>query len=208
MTAFLVLWSADRIKALRQRGELGQPPRVLYGSPHGSAPKLTRYGVAPGDAVYVVMLAKGVVSIVTRIEVAEIIDVDAFMQRLGVDAADRALHLWAMIDKLARARRELGHALPFGCVDEAAIPARATPMRVDVPIGPDILGALRFCDKRGAERGLPLVDGKLTKANSIQGHVYRLTPASAALLARVVDDAPAGAAAAPARSTARRPRGA
>ena len=60
VASFLVLWSADRITALRNRGELGQVPRVLYGSPHTSAPRLTRYGVSPGDTVYVVMLAKGV----------------------------------------------------------------------------------------------------------------------------------------------------
>lgn len=192
MTSFLVLWSADRIKALRDRGELGQVPRVLYGSPHTSAPRLTRYGVSPGDAVYVVMLAKGVVSIVTRIEVAEIITIDAFMQRLGVSAADRALHLWTMYDKLARERPELGHALPFGCVDEAAIPANATPMRVDLPIPPEILQAVRFCDKRGVERGLPLVEGRLTKTTSIQGHVFRLSLASAAQLATVVAGASQG----------------
>ena len=70
--------------------------------------------------------------------------------------------------------------------------AQATPMRVDLPIRPEVLREIRFCDRRGVERGLPLVDGRLARATSIQGHVYRLSPSSASQLATVVAEAAPG----------------
>jgi hypothetical protein len=187
--AYLVAWAQDRVKLLAR--EVGRPVRVLYGSPHQSAPSLRRYGISTGDTVFIVGQKQGVVSILSRVRVKVVVSAqDFFREGLKLPSKDLALaedHLWALEDKLRGERPELGHQLPFGCVDEAAIPTDATPIRTDQIIPPKVLGAIRLRDARGRERALPVENGRLQKPMSIQGHYFRLVPASAALLDAVVD---------------------
>ena len=185
--SYLLLWPQRRIDQLKKNGEVGQPLEVLYGSPHSSAPSLRRYGIESGDHVYVVGLRAGVVYVVARIEVEKVISTDEyFRDYLRLPARDLKLHLWDMEEKLARDRPQLGHRLPFGCVDEAAVAASSSPVTLDAPIPVDVLAALRFRTKRGEERSLPLEQGLLRKLPALQGHFHRLTPETVPLLEGLV----------------------
>jgi hypothetical protein len=184
---FVVLWPAKRLAWLDRIGEIGMLPEVIYGSPHGSAPSLKRYGIQPGDRIFIVSLLRGDLYVVTRFVLDRVITTDAyFKDHLGLGDADLALHLWKLSEKLGAERPELGHRLPFGCVDEAALPREASPMRLDLLVPRAVLEELRFRPKRGEAYGLPLRDGKITKTNSVQGHFYRLIPESTAALDALV----------------------
>jgi len=160
---------------------------VFYGSPHGSAPPLSRYGVGAGASIYIVYLRDGVLFLVARVVVGEVISVEAYLEEhLKLPAALLKKHLWALEDELWKTRPELGHRLPFGCVDEAALLTRSSPLSRGQEIPVKITAALRFVTKKGEERSLPLVVGKLKKLSAIQGHFHRLTPASAIELERLL----------------------
>jgi hypothetical protein len=127
------------------------------------------------------------VYLVARIEVEKVISADEyFRDYLRLPARDLKLHLWDLEEKLARGRPQLGHRLPFGCVDEAAVAASSSPVTLDAAVPVDVLAALRFRTKRGEERSLPLEQGLLRKLATLQGHFHRLTPETAPLLERLV----------------------
>lgn len=188
--AFLLSWSGDRCSALKRRGELGKPIEVLYGSPHTSAPSLHRYQVGPGDIVYIVAMRSGELFLVTRLVIREIVCVKEYLRRLGVSEAILALHLFDLEEQLKTLRPELGHRLPFGCVDEAALPSVSTPARLDLQIPSAALQRLVFRTMRGIERGLALREGKMAKPSTLNGHFFRLTEASAAVLEAVATGTP------------------
>lgn len=185
-TSYFVNWSQDRCRGLRKNGDVG-PLRAVYGSPHTSAPKLSKYGVGPGDRLFVTALDKGQVCIVAAMTVEQILDVLAFLAaRHGVPAEALELHLWKLCDKLHAERPELGHELPFGCVDEVAVGDDGTSIRFDRIIPGDVLARVEVVTKKGVVRGLPVTDGRLTKPTSITGHVYRLTSKAASLFEAVL----------------------
>jgi hypothetical protein len=186
-TSYLVLWPERRISWFGKLGEIGRPLTMMYGSPHGSAPSLKRYGIGPGDRIFIVSLKKGAVSVLARATVGTMITTDEyFRDHLRLSKEELALHLWTLSEKLEAERRDLGHRLPFGCVDEVALFAECTPLTLGTEVPPKVLAAIRFQPKTGAERALPLVDGKLKNVTPIQGHFFRLSPASARALDRLV----------------------
>ena len=104
--SFLVLWSQDRIKSLKAKGELGTPLRVVYGSPHQSAPSLLRYGVTSGDTIFVVGLKGGALHLISKVQVAQIVSADDFFRdHLRLSPAELNLRLWELEKRLALSRR-------------------------------------------------------------------------------------------------------
>jgi len=189
--SYLLLWPQKRLDQLERDGEVGTALTMMYGSPHGSAPSLRRYDVSPGDFIFIVGLKAGVIYLVTRACVSELITADAyFRDHLGLPEADLKLHLWNLAEKLAKQRPELGHRLPFGCVDEVALLSSASPVALDLPIPAEVTAALRFRTKKGEERSLPLVNGLLRKQTALQGHIHRLTPETAPLLEALAASSP------------------
>jgi len=190
-TGYLIMWPSDRVDRLKKHGEIGLPLKVLFGSPHGSAPSMRRYGIGPGDALFVVFVRKGDVYLLSRLVVGDLISVEAFVRDcLGVGKDDLELHPWDLWVKLAKDRPDLGQLQPWGCVDEAAVPASSTPARTDQAIPSDLLARLRFVTKRKEVRALPLVDGKLKKVVALQGHFHRLDEASREELDRLLSATP------------------
>jgi hypothetical protein len=191
--SFVLNWSQKKLDLLKKDGEVGTSLTMMYGSPHSSAPSLRKYGVGPGDFIYIVGLKAGLLSMVTRVEVGSLITADEyFRDHLRLPEADLKLHLWTLSEKLWKERRELGHRLPFGCVDEVALFSSATPVTLDRTIPTEVTAALRFRTKKGEERSLPLVGGLLKKLSALQAHIHRLTPETAPLLEALVTPGPAG----------------
>lgn len=190
-TSYVVLWAKRHLEWLTGLGERGKPLEIIYGSPHSSAPSLRRYGVGQGDRIFIVTLKQGALAIVARARVDRVITTEEyFRDHLRLSPSLLATHLWAMSEKLAKEQPELGHRLPFGCVDEVGLFSESTPFGLDAPVPPKVLGSLRFRPKTGEERALPLVDGKLKNATPIHGHFFRLAPASARSLDAIVDGEP------------------
>ncbi len=185
--SFVLNLSQKRLDVLKKDGEVGTSLTMMYGSPHSSAPSFRRYGVGPGDFIYIVGLKAGLLSLVMRAKVEALITADEyFRDHLKLPEKLRKMHLWDMSDKLWKEQRELGHRLPFGCVDEVALFASATPITLDRNIPTEVTAALRFRTKKGEERSLPLVGGLLKKLSALQAHIHRLTPETAPLLDALV----------------------
>jgi hypothetical protein len=185
--SFVLNWSQKRLDQLQKDGEVGTSLTMMYGSPHSSAPSFRRYGVGPGDFIHIVGLKAGRLSLITRACVDTLITADAyFKDHLRLPEKTLKMHLWDMSEKLWEERRELGHRLPFGCVDEVALLSSASPVTLDVTIPVDVVAALRFLTKKGEERSLPLVRGLLKKLSALQAHIHRLTPETAPLLERLL----------------------
>lgn len=77
-----------------------------------------------------------------------------------------------------------------GC-GSSPVHVEATPIRFDVAVPGDLLGALTWRNRRGEQRTLKyVVDGRPERSVSLQG-VHRLTGESAARLGALLDSPPA-----------------
>jgi hypothetical protein len=185
--AYTVLWTKDRCRLLKKEGQVGAKLKVLFGGPHQSQPRFSRFGVKPGDYLYPIHVADGVLYVLSRMQVKRLMPLEEYIAanpRLfaGCEAAEyrgRALDYWL------NDRPELRY-LVWSCTDEVALGRGGTPIRFDVALSSAELEGLRFRSKRG-ERGLKYIEGgRLTKVLGLDGGVYRLSPESAALFDRLV----------------------
>lgn len=177
--SYLVLCSRNKEACLIQAGYVGRPLDVWFGGLHTSAPRFSTFGVQPGDTVYPVAVRRGLMHLVTRLEVAELMTVRRYLAtRFGVPEGD-AVRCWEQVDRLAAERPELRPVLPLGCLDEAAVGA-GTAVRFDRAVPGEALERLRLQSRTGPERGLRyLEDGRLKKVQTLLGRIYRLSEPSA-----------------------------
>ena len=174
--AFTALWTHDVCRELR-RHCVGQRPPVAFSGVHQSLPSWTSVGV--GDDVFALHVNRCVVYVVSRLRVVD-------KQRRACcgaapatwrDAAYPGHDDWAM--------------LGAGGCGASPVHVEATPIRFDVAVPGDLLGALTWRNRRGEQRTLKyVVDGRLERSVSLQG-VYRLTDESAARLGALLDSSPA-----------------
>ena len=188
-SAFTLLWANDYCKRLKKAGDEGRELRVLFGGSHQSQPSLTKYGVGPGDYVYPIRVQRGALFVISRLCVERFVSVGQYLaQTLAPPEEYRRLHVWELSDRLWADHPELGHLIPWGCLVEVALGSEGFPMRFDRAVPPEIVQELRYISTRG-ERAIKHLDGGLIKSCvSLQGGVYRLSNASAALLERVLVD--------------------
>ena len=185
---FVVLWKQDWCHRLKQVGEEGKPLVALFGGHHQSAPGFSRHGVQPGDAICPVFVRDGAMHIVGRLRVERMMPIPDYLQEfITLSAAELALPAWEIQDHLFRTRPELGHRLPLGCLDEAVVGTCEAVMKFDRPLSPEQLTRLRLVTRKGEERELKYVkEGRLLSTVTLQGRVYRLAPASEAMVNRVL----------------------
>ena len=178
--AFLVLCSRHRQQALVGAGCVGQPLIVLFGGPHQSAPRFTTFGVQPGDAIYPVAVRRGIMHIVGRLDVDEVIPLRRYLaSRFGIPDSEK-IYWWEEVGRLLAEQPALLHLLPEGCIDEAAVGEGRTAIRFDRAVPGAVLERLRLKSRTGPERGLRyLEDGRLKNVQTLLGRVYRLSEASA-----------------------------
>jgi hypothetical protein len=100
--SFVLNRSQKRLDLLKKDGEVGTSLTMMY----SSAPSFRRYGVGPGDFIYIVGLNAGLLSPVMRAQVDSLITADEyFSDHLHVPAKDMKLHLWDLADKLWDGRK-------------------------------------------------------------------------------------------------------
>lgn len=187
--SYTVMWTNERCKWLEDQGESGKPLQVLFGGEHQSLPQFTRFGVKPGDFVYPVRVKKGILYIVARMKVKEFISIEDYVaNHLSLPPKYRKLDLWDLEDELLEKRPDLGHLLPYDCIEEVAIGEEGAPIRFDREVPGKMLERIRYRSKRGERKIKFVKDGKLLRAMSIQGGVYRLSPKSAKMVAELLSE--------------------
>lgn len=177
--SYIVLCSRWKQACLTAAGYVGRPLNVWFGGQHTSAPRFGKFGVRPGDAVYAVAVRGGVMHIVTRLVVAELMTIPQYLETHFGVSQGTDVRWWEEADRLAAERPELRPVLPIGCLDEAAV-GSGTAVRFDRAVPVEVLERLRLRSRTGPERGLAnLTDGRLMNVQTLLGRVYRLADGSA-----------------------------
>ena len=178
-SAFTTLWTKDRCKILSSNHLEGTPISVLFGGPHTSEPGFRRAGVIPGDFIYPVRVDKGILYLIARVRVKEIISIEDYIKVFPEEFIGCEKSPWPSLvfDSYIKLHPEKRFLAPT-CTEEAVLVEESTPMRLDVAVPAEMLERLRFRSQK-RERGLKHIkDGLLKSVISLQG-IYRLSAASA-----------------------------
>ena len=174
--SYTVFWTMDRW--LSAVGVGHRPLPVLFGGPHLSEPSFRRAGVKVGDHIYPVTVANRRMHVVARMRVRE-------MLLLGQEDGP------TLIEERFPQYRAWKFLAPT-CTDEVLIGMDGSAARTDLAVPADLLGRLRFRSQRGERALRHIKEGELTSSIGLQG-IYRLTEASAAELAGLIESPPPSA---------------
>jgi hypothetical protein len=184
--SYTVMWPMDRCKWLDKAGETGKPIQVIFGGTHQSIPSLSHFKVQPGDAVYPIYVVKGVMHVIARLTISEIVPLETYLRDvLKLPRRMLELPLFDLTEVLEKEMPHLGHRMPYGCLYEAGM-GEGTPMRWDVTVPPAMLESIRYQSSRGERPIKHVENGVLKRTISIHGGVYRLSDASAKDFERLV----------------------
>lgn len=167
--AFIVYWSADRVREAEASGCEGKPISALFGGPHVSHPRLSRYRIGLGDEIFPVGFSKGTLSVFLRATIERVLPLEEFWRDLSARGLSRP--------------RGLSWLIPT-CTDEGAILRDCTPLALDRRLAPVELAQVRLAGPKG-ERALRLKDGRLSNGGQVQGHYYRISIETAAMFRKI-----------------------
>lgn len=160
---------------------------ALFGGPHQSMPSFVRYRVRPDDSVFVVRLVGGVLHLVSRVDVREVISLEAWLQREGLN--DESLRAKTFQDPYwpntwLKHRPNMA-CLASTCCDDVLVPTRSSEIQFENPIAVEDARTLRVISGK-SERSLvkPGVTDGTIRATTMQGHILRLSAASHELMSR------------------------
>jgi hypothetical protein len=165
-----------------QLGIEGVPVPFMPGGPHSSLPSFRRRKITTGEVVYLIGVRKGILYRVARIVVAEVLSLDAFMERFGENPEDSPGFRAGQSYCASFRTWPLWNFLFTTCTEEILISADSTPLSIDYPVPVEVLSKLQYLGKEGERQIIKtLHDGKITRTGSLQG-VYQLTDQSILLL--------------------------
>ena len=165
---------------------VGVPIPFMPGGPHRSLPSFARRKITSGDIVYLVGIRKGTLYRLARITVAEILTLDAFLERFNEHPEDgpnfRSRDAFPTGFGATLRTWPAWNFFFSTCTDEVLLAADSTPLSMDYPVPVEILTQLQHIGKAGTRPIAKILhDGKITSATSLQG-IYQLTDESTALL--------------------------
>ncbi|GAP12721.1 hypothetical protein LARV_00457 [Longilinea arvoryzae] len=184
--SFTTLWTKDRCALLRQFNLVGTTFDTLFGGPHTSEPGFRRAGVKTGDYIYPVWVNKGILYILTRMQVKTILPLAEYIQSFpGVFAGcERSAWDSFTFENYLKLHPEKRIFAP-SCTDEVILGEDSLPIRLDVAVPAAMLEQIRFRSQK-RERGLRhIVDGRLKSVIGLHG-IYRLSPPSAGRFAELL----------------------
>ena len=173
MEAYIIFWKKDKIKRILANGDAG-PLSVLYGGPHQSQPAFGK--VSAGSCVYPFTVMDGVLYLIARMTISEIVDADDYLANTLKIANPE--YMWDTY--WINHKNEVTHQIPTTCADAAALGSDGTSLRLRA-ISAEIAAQLRVGAKPGQELPLKAKDGKIATTGLI-GYYRRLSAESAALL--------------------------
>jgi len=185
--SFTTLWTNDRCQLLRQQNQEGKNLTILFGGPHTSEPSFRRAAVRVGDTIYPVRVKQGVLYILARMRVKQILALEDYIQLYPEVFSGCEISQWTSVtfENYLQLHPEMRFLAPT-CTDEVVLGSEGTPIRLDQPVPADVVEALRFRSQR-RERGIKhLQDGRIKNVISLQG-IYRLSEGSAEDFARLLD---------------------
>jgi hypothetical protein len=180
--AYTTLWSSERCRCITQAHQEGARLSLLFGGPHTSEPSFSRAGVQPGDYVYPIRVQKGILSIIGRMRVREILPLETYLTayaHLFADCTRKDSVAWAedLLNQYFSRHPEQAY-LRYTCTEEVVLGEEGTPVRFDIAVPPELLTQIRYRSQR-RERDIKYIEnGKLKNVLSLQG-IYRLTEQSA-----------------------------
>ncbi len=178
-SSFTVLWNHDRVAIAKRHGLLGQPIPFLFGGPHTSQPSFCRAGVQGGDVVYPVQVKSGVVHLLARVVVREIVPVETFVhERTDLYPPEKRGRWMGETLDIAIQSQPWLRALNWTCSDHVLKPEKSSPLTVEVTLPVHALERLSFRSKKTLRPIEGVEDGRLTTITGLQG-VYRLSEKSA-----------------------------
>ena len=170
---YLVFWKKDKIKRILANGDAG-PLSVLYGGPHQSQPAFGK--VRAGVRVYPFTVMDGVLYLIARMTISEMVDADDFLANTLRIANPE--YMWDTY--WSKHKNEVTHQIPTTCADDAALGSDGTSLHLrEIPA--EIAAQIRLDPKPGQGVPLKTKDGKIATTGLI-GYYRRLSAASAALL--------------------------
>lgn len=201
--AYTIFWTRERCDTLRRLGWTGHQLEVLFGGPHISEPSFRDAKVQRGDEIYPIAVRSGVLYILGRVRVRQILDLEKYIEKRrdlfatylsesptwilnqGYKYVSPSHVLTAAFDLYREAHPEI-RALAPTCTYEVLECDDSTPLRFDVAVPPDMLLRLRYRSRR-KERDLHkhIRDGRLMQSLGVQG-IYRLSEASASEFSALV----------------------
>jgi hypothetical protein len=177
--SFTTLWTNDRCQLLRQHKQEGRILSILFGGPHTSQPGFRRATVKEGDYIYPVRVKQGVLYIIARMRVRQILSLEDYIQLYPDVFTGCELSQWPSVtfENYLKLHPEMRYLAPT-CTDEVILGSEGAPIRLDRTVPPEVVEALRFRSQR-RERGIKhIVDGRIKNVISLQG-IYRLSEKSA-----------------------------
>ena len=165
------------ISQILANGDTG-PWRVLFAGEHQAQPPLGKVGV--GDTVYPISVQKGVLYVLGRMTITQVVPAEAWVTQTTGVTLDTSRWMWDTW--WAAHKKTVTHLFPVTCVDAAALGEGTTIGLWAVPA--DVAAGLRL-GSVGKEQPLKVTDGQVSSAG-LAGHYRRLHPASAAALDEVL----------------------
>ena len=187
--SYTTLWSGERCRRIKQAQQEGAKLALLFGGPHTSEPSFRRAGVKAGDYIYPIRVHNGILWIIGRMRVRDILPLEDYVTaypHLFADYTRKNRIGWAedLLDQYFTNHREQCY-LRYTCTEEVVLGDAGTAIRFDRAVPADLLTQLRYRSQR-QERGIKYIeDGKLKNTLSLQG-IYRLSEPSAQAFERLV----------------------
>jgi hypothetical protein len=177
---YVVLWTQSRCDGVKRSGQLGSRPDVLFGGPHLSEPRFSKYHIRAGDYILPIRVERGVMYILSRMRVSQLMALDSYIDSYPdvFTGCDTGKAPFAILDDWLRLHPDKRY-LVASCTDEVALIEEATPLRLDLAVPPDLLQRLVFKSGNRENKLGSIVDGKLTSSLSLQGCYRRLSKQSA-----------------------------
>jgi hypothetical protein len=180
--SYTTLWSSERCRRIKQARQEGAKLELLFGGPHTSEPSFSRAGVKAGDYVYPIRVKDGILSIIGRLRVRQILPLEVYLNTyadLFADFIKKDSIAWAedMLEQYFDKHPEQRY-LRYTCTEEVVLGEEGTPIRFDIAVPPELLTQIQYRSQR-RERGIKYIEnGKLKNVLSLQG-IYRLREESA-----------------------------
>src|SRR5262245_37294196 len=146
------LWSSERCRRIKQARQQGARLELLFGGPHTSEPSFSRAGVKAGDYVYPIHVKDGILSIIGRMRVRQILPLDVYLNtyaELFADCIKKNSIAWAedMLEQYFDKHPEQRY-LRYTCTEEVVLGEEGTSIRFDIAVSPELLTRIRYRSQR------------------------------------------------------------